>query len=337
MADSSAIPGPSATPSAPSAYGAAPSAASQHLIYVLLDSNLPTGGFVASGGLESYAKHGFLHPPAAAPFAVQTGAVGIETPALVLATNAAEANGAPPAQPRARPMSAPAMGPGKAGPAVVAFARAEMENFERSTGAYLSGAWGAVDAALCAPSKAWSADDDVPGAAASPSVASPAPSPSPSVDSTVAALVALDTAHEATLLSHVPRRASRAQGVALLTLHARGMGAPPGFPLDDEADEDEDEESDGAEPESESESEFEGESEGQVRAETRSGAGVEGRGSGRGRVGEGEGHKAATARRNELARELVAAYRHAIRRGAPGHLAVCFGVVTACLGLDLGE
>lgn len=32
----------------------------RHLLYVLLDSNLPTGGFVASSGLESYSKHGFF-------------------------------------------------------------------------------------------------------------------------------------------------------------------------------------------------------------------------------------------------------------------------------------
>lgn len=34
--------------------------AETHLLYILLDSNLPTGGFVASSGLESYVKHGFL-------------------------------------------------------------------------------------------------------------------------------------------------------------------------------------------------------------------------------------------------------------------------------------
>lgn len=34
--------------------------AEQHLLFVLLDSNLPTGGFVASSGLESFAKHGHL-------------------------------------------------------------------------------------------------------------------------------------------------------------------------------------------------------------------------------------------------------------------------------------
>ena len=36
------------------------SALERHVLYILLDSNLPTGGFVASSGLESYAKHGFF-------------------------------------------------------------------------------------------------------------------------------------------------------------------------------------------------------------------------------------------------------------------------------------
>lgn len=36
------------------------SPAETHLLYILLDSNLPTGGFVASSGLESYVKHGFV-------------------------------------------------------------------------------------------------------------------------------------------------------------------------------------------------------------------------------------------------------------------------------------
>ena len=34
--------------------------APSHLLHVLLDSNLPTGGFIASSSLESYAKHGFF-------------------------------------------------------------------------------------------------------------------------------------------------------------------------------------------------------------------------------------------------------------------------------------
>jgi hypothetical protein len=33
------------------------------ILLVLSDSNLPTGSFVASAGLESYVKHGFPSPP----------------------------------------------------------------------------------------------------------------------------------------------------------------------------------------------------------------------------------------------------------------------------------
>lgn len=205
----------------------------QHLLYVLLDSNLPTGGFVASSGLESYAKHGFLRPRAAEPYAPgQTSAVG--TAEL------------------AAPSSAAAMGPSKAGPALVGFADAEVENYAASTGFYVARGWGIVREF---------------GASASGAS-------SEAVDAGVDALVALDKAHEATLLSHVARRASKAQGIATLSLYFRGLSAPPGF---------------------------EGASDGAVR-------------------------------------DLVDGYRNRIRRGlAPGHLAVCWGVITAALGMDLGE
>lgn len=34
--------------------------AEDYLVLILSDSNLPTGGFIASAGLESYYSHGFL-------------------------------------------------------------------------------------------------------------------------------------------------------------------------------------------------------------------------------------------------------------------------------------
>lgn len=37
-------------------------ATESYLVQLLSDSNLPTGGFIASGGLESYHAHGFLPP-----------------------------------------------------------------------------------------------------------------------------------------------------------------------------------------------------------------------------------------------------------------------------------
>lgn len=213
----------------------------EHALYVLLDSNLPTGGFVASSGLESYAKHGFLTPSRA------YGVAG--TPDLATARRAPgrEWGGGV-------PQSGAQLGPSKAGPAVAEFAAAEVDNFEASTGWYLRRAW------------------EVTRAAISPEASSPE-----GEERAVARLVALDDAHEATLLSHVARRASRAQGVALLTLYARGLGPPPGT--------------------------YEGEDD----------AG------------------------DEHAHALVAGYKRAVRRGAPGHLAVCFGCVAAALGIELGE
>ncbi|KAL1408734.1 hypothetical protein Q8F55_005547 [Vanrija albida] len=204
---------------------AAAAATAQHLLYVLLDSNLPTGGFVASSGLESYAKHGFLRPPPAEPYAEgQAAPVSVEQ--------------------RAAPSSAAALGPAKAGPALVSFAQAEVDNYAASTGWYVAQAHAAV--------RAYDGEG---------------------LDAGVAALLALDAAHEATLLSHVARRASKAQGIATLSLYFRGLGPPPGF--------------------------------------------------------DGEAGAPAT-------RALVDAYRARIRKGlAPGHLAVCWGVMTAALGLDL--
>ncbi|GMK59118.1 hypothetical protein CspeluHIS016_0701330 [Cutaneotrichosporon spelunceum] len=205
----------------------------EHALYVLLDSNLPTGGFVASSGLESYTKHGFLTP--ARPY-------GVSDPPDIRSSRIGP--GREWGSGRA-PQSGATLGPSKAGPAMAEFAAAEVDNFEASTGWYLRAAWEATRRAL---------SQDVEGG--------------------IEELVHLDEAHEATLLSHVARRASKAQGIALLTLYARGLGPPPGL--------------------------YEG-----------------------GKDGDGR------------AAELVAGYKRAVRRGAPGHLAVCFGTVCAALGIDL--
>lgn len=194
--------------------------AAQHLLYVLLDSNLPTGGFVSSSGLESYAKHGFLRAPSW------------------------DVGASPESQ---RPSSAAPLG-GKAGPAISTFTEAEVGNFDSTTSWYLEKAWGVTMAVR-----------EVEGGGEGDGEGSKR---TEEIRRAVDELVALDQAHEATLLSHVGRRASKAQGIAMLTLHARSFG-------------------DG---------------------------------------------------------ELVKAYkREVVRKVAPGHLAVAFGVVTAALGLELGE
>jgi urease accessory protein len=79
------------------------------------------------------------------------------------------------------------------------------------------------------------------------------------------------------MLSHVARRASKAQGVAMLTLFARGLSRPVGF--DD--------------------------------------------------LGDNSSDKA---------EEIIGAYKKLVRKGAvPGHLAICWGVITASLGLASGK
>jgi urease accessory protein UreF len=153
----------------------------QHLLHVLLDSNLPTGGFISSSGLESFAKHGLLDKQ------------GVTQ-------------------------------------SVVAFARAEIENYRMMTLCFVVDAWNLVTSG-----------------------------------DTLDKIVTLDMYHESTTLSHVARRSSKAQGVAMLTLYARGL-CP----------------------------------------------------SGTGNV-------------------MIDEYKRLIRQNkTPGHLAVCWGVITAVLGLPLG-
>jgi len=164
-----------------------PSAAELHLLYVLLDSNLPTGGFVSSSGLESYAKHGFLA-------STQTYALkhtGSSTPVSRKIT--------------------PAKG-------LMDFAHAELDNYASTTVCFVADAWRAVHAALTGPS---STSDDSP-VGRSGEVES-------RVNHAMTLIEELDQYHDAALLSHVARRSSKAQGVAMLTLYGRGLSAPPGL------------------------------------------------------------------------------------------------------------
>jgi urease accessory protein len=121
------------------------------------------------------------------------------------------------------------------------------------------------------------------------------------LDEALAAISRLDALYDASTLNHVARRASCAQGAALLTLYARGFSRPPlmmsesgamttmtvpdaeGPTIDDDDDDSE--------------------------RESRAGA-------------------------------LVAALKVRLRRGdadTPGHLPVCWGVLAGALGLTVGE
>jgi urease accessory protein len=213
-----------------------------HLLYILLDSNLPTGGFVSSSGLESYVKHGFLGHPSysASAFASDPNKETKEFLAVKGTKDIIRG--------------------------VTDFAEAEVGHYANTTGCFVRDSWTLVDSFLSPHPQ----EEDDGGR----------------LKTILGKIEELDGYHESTLLSHVARRASKAQGVAMLTLFGRGLTRPVGFEPD------------------------QSEEQGQV---------------------EDEGVK------EKKSKDLIDAYKLLVRKGSvPGHLAICWGIITAALGLALG-
>ena len=145
-----------------------------HEAYILLllsDSNLPTGSFVASAGLESYVTHGFFSTPSSAP------------------------PGSPP--------------PDKMD-YTVNFLRDSLSTYAHSALPFVLDAHRAAHDFLRgeSPVQAQDAqDEDAAGRA-------------------IARVLELDELYETMTLNHIARRASKSQGVALLTLFSKGFSAP---------------------------------------------------------------------------------------------------------------
>jgi len=215
-----------------------------HLLYILLDSNLPTGGFVSSSGLESYVKHGFLgHPSYSASNSTSSTNEDSKEFSAVKGTKDIIRG-------------------------VTDFAEAEVGHYANTTGCFVRDSWTLVNSFLSPHPQE---EDD-----------------GERLRTILGKIEELDGYHESTLLSHVARRASKAQGVAMLTLFGRGLTRPVGF-----------------------EAEYQDEDQGQV---------------------EDEGVK------EKKSKDLIDAYKLLVRKGSvPGHLAICWGIITAALGLALGE
>lgn len=178
-----------------------------YILLLLADSNLPTGSFVASAGLESYVTHGFLSKDST----------------------------------------------------VVDFVRDSLATYAHTALPFVS------DAHRVIASYANSRDSLEDGDA----------------DQVLEKLIVLDDLYEAMTLNHVARRASKAQGIALLTLYSKGFSRPPSFSQNVE--------------------------------------------------------EATRVQELRLAK-LLDKYKLLIRREeAPGHLPVCWGVLTGALGLALGR
>jgi urease accessory protein len=222
-----------------------------HLLYILLDSNLPTGGFVSSSGLESYVKHGFLGLPS---FSLS------------------------PHDDNDKKEFTAVKGVKNVIRGVTDFAEAEVGQYAQTTGCFVKDSWRVVNTFLSRP------DLDE----------------GEKVREVIGQIEKLDEYHEGTLLSHVARRASKAQGIAMLTLYGRGLSRPVGFELERD-------DSNGNGPE---------------------------------HPGEGDEDRQEEERlqmREKKAKKVIDAYKLLVRKGSvPGHLAVCWGVITAALGLALG-
>ncbi|KAK0206916.1 hypothetical protein DFS33DRAFT_1373070 [Desarmillaria ectypa] len=132
-----------------------------YILLLLSDSNLPTGAFVASSGLESYMKHGF----------------GSNDP--------------------------------------TAFIRDSMASYARSALPFVSDAHRLVSLYRELYAQGSSADQ--------------------ATSKLLSDIVGLEELYETMTLNHVARRASKSQGVALLTLYTKAFSPPSSFPLDPDA------------------------------------------------------------------------------------------------------
>jgi len=129
-----------------------------YIMLLLSDSNLPTGSFVASSGLESYIKHGFSSQPDST---------------------------------------------------TTTFLRDSLQTYARSALAFVSDAHRIVEQFRL------DGDDGM----------------EETQEKLLSDLSTLDESYETITLNHVSRRASKSQGVALLTLYSKGFSRPSFLPF----------------------------------------------------------------------------------------------------------
>ncbi|THH29668.1 hypothetical protein EUX98_g4524 [Antrodiella citrinella] len=137
-----------------------------YILLLLSDSNLPTGSFVASSGLESYATHGFLSDFGGAQ----------DTKSMP--------NGTVP---------------------IVEFVRSSLLTYSRTALPFVTDAHGIVQRHIA--QRPWLADI----------------TPEDNLRDVLRDVTAVDELYDVMTLNHVTRRASRSQGVALLTLFSKGF------------------------------------------------------------------------------------------------------------------
>lgn len=171
-----------------------------YLLLLLSDSNLPTGGFVASSGLESFYAHGLLHN--ARPTSDLTR-YGQTTSPLVT---------------RKGPTIAPSQA--QLSSATLSFAQSTLHSYARSSFGYIARVHTVVARYL----------DQGVDARRNSSEPAQQHDGKQNEDKRLAecleTIAKLDYSYHTLLLNHVARRASKAQGIALLTLYSKAFAKP---------------------------------------------------------------------------------------------------------------
>ncbi|KAK0525617.1 hypothetical protein OC834_005097 [Tilletia horrida] len=242
---------------------------SQYVLLLLGDSNLPTGGFIASAGLESYVVHGLLtqcahelHPGPARDSPVPSRGAAAGPPSVAQTCSA-----------------------------FLSFLGSSLDSYARSSMPFLADAHRlTVELGQMGESTSSSEEGEGEGG-----------HKSRTIDGFLQDFARLDEAYHSLVLNHVARRASCAQGIAFLTLFSKAFSKQPELASDIAA---------------------------SIRRRTKKVP------SGRPRQHEHEhAHKQHAG--GALVSRAIDALKLSIRRGTtPGHLPLCFGVITAALGLD---
>ncbi|KAE8266216.1 hypothetical protein A4X09_0g6130 [Tilletia walkeri] len=162
----------------------------QYVLLLLSDSNLPTGGFIASAGLESYVIHGLL----------SQGAQELHAPG----PNRGQGGKQPSSSTLAQTCSA-----------FLSFLGSSLDNYARSSLPFLADAH-ALASRLAASSPV----------AESPPLGE-AGQADPRIQTFIEDFTRLDNAYHSMVLNHVARRASCAQGIAFLTLFSKAFAQAP--------------------------------------------------------------------------------------------------------------
>ncbi|PWZ03113.1 hypothetical protein BCV70DRAFT_154698 [Testicularia cyperi] len=162
-----------------------------YLLLLLSDSNLPTGGFVASSGLESFFAHGFLH--------------NVQPVSAMANYGSSSSSHSPSGSAGSGRRTAPTQA--QLSSSTLSFARSTLHSYARSSFPFLSRVHAVVAEYLdnSVLFEDQQADD---------------------LTECLKSISWLDYSYHTLLLNHVARRASKAQGIALLTLYSKAFAKP---------------------------------------------------------------------------------------------------------------